>query len=782
MLRIQSTFALQVVLTLLNGTPGMTRTALNRIALSIVSLMTVTVPTVAEFGNTAQTEADLQRRSTSFRAIGCDPTGRTDCTSLAQAALDAMSSGGGGILFGDPRDFYLIDADLYVRDNEAIDLGVAVAREGGNGVWGLNTANTFGLGPGPGGTILLSPAATIHLGQSAGIFNGYVINSQLTTPVSKADALRKIAGFAGTAISADRGVDKLQNLAVVGFNKVLSALTVDGRITVRDLNWDATNGLDIENSLDVDHLERVSANALYTAGLQQHFRDGTGPALTYRSGYGLKCANTVDGLYVYNFFTYGFQNSIIASSCETLTMIGGGADNDSANVSNNGGIIGLQASGTMDLQVTDVQINQTKRGVVLTNTGTSTLIGLVVGANGNMDYHFVAGPGSHGQCIGCSFTGGVPYTPVWVQQGAGPWNFASTSFNAASVNGPWRIDASALPTFAATGTQINGRMGPDVYSNVSSGPATDIVSGMDGSSPAKFAATHSIVNTVRSGNQRSCVAFGTVNTVTGAGGTANAIPAGQAWACGWVNGTRGFEWMLPDRNGNPQTVASLVPLTSSSYDFGPPSSGFTPDLGSNAAPWRDGYYSGQVRAGQTGGGSSSAVLASSAGNPSVGWQAEGNSADTRVWDSIVLGSTLNFRAVNDANSAASTWLKVSRSGYAVAGVAVPVPLSGPVNTLDDGAGNMAVEGHVSITGVAPTVSACGISPAIIGSDRAGMVTTGLRASRCTITFNVAYAKRPICTVTGESATVTYAVSPTALTITAGAAVNIDYECFAQSGG
>lgn len=70
---------------------------------------------------------------------------------------------------------------------------------------------------------------------------------------------------------------------------------------------------------------------------------------------------------------------------------------------------------------------------------------------------------------------------------------------------------------------------------------------------------------------------------------------------------------------------------------------------------------------------------------------------------------------------------------------------------------------------APTLSSCGTSPSIRGSDWAGLVTVGSTATGCTITFSSAYPSEPTCTVTNQSMSVvnamTYTVSTTAITVT-----------------
>lgn len=87
-------------------------------------------------------------------------------------------------------------------------------------------------------------------------------------------------------------------------------------------------------------------------------------------------------------------------------------------------------------------------------------------------------------------------------------------------------------------------------------------------------------------------------------------------------------------------------------------------------------------------------------------------------------------------------------------------------------GTIQFNGHVKAAGSAPTISSCGSSPAIAGTDVAGRATvgTGGVATSCTITFNQAFATAPTCVVGDESTSLLLkgTASTTALVITAAA--------------
>lgn len=102
--------------------------------------------------------------------------------------------------------------------------------------------------------------------------------------------------------------------------------------------------------------------------------------------------------------------------------------------------------------------------------------------------------------------------------------------------------------------------------------------------------------------------------------------------------------------------------------------------------------------------------------------------------------------------------------------------------------NMTVGGHVIANGAAPALTSCGTTPAISGSDVAGLVTMGtVTPTGCVITFNTPYVSAPYCTVTWQAtplASQSYTVTNAAITLvqTATSSNKINYQCTAQSGG
>jgi len=96
-------------------------------------------------------------------------------------------------------------------------------------------------------------------------------------------------------------------------------------------------------------------------------------------------------------------------------------------------------------------------------------------------------------------------------------------------------------------------------------------------------------------------------------------------------------------------------------------------------------------------------------------------------------------------------------------------------------------GHYITGAVPPVLTACGTTPAISGSDTAGLVTMGTTATGCVITFAIAYVTAPYCVVSWQAtplASQSYTISTTAITTVQTSTSNnlLNYHCIAQSGG
>ena len=90
-------------------------------------------------------------------------------------------------------------------------------------------------------------------------------------------------------------------------------------------------------------------------------------------------------------------------------------------------------------------------------------------------------------------------------------------------------------------------------------------------------------------------------------------------------------------------------------------------------------------------------------------------------------------------------------------------------------------GYINSTGTIPTLSACGTSPSIVGTNSWGTITEGSIATGCTMTFAAPkWVNPPACVVTSESALAfTYTVTSSTLAITNVGALSdtkVDFHC------
>lgn len=78
-------------------------------------------------------------------------------------------------------------------------------------------------------------------------------------------------------------------------------------------------------------------------------------------------------------------------------------------------------------------------------------------------------------------------------------------------------------------------------------------------------------------------------------------------------------------------------------------------------------------------------------------------------------------------------------------------------------------GHVVTAGSSPSLSSCGSSPSVVGTDTAFTITGGTGSTGCTATFALSYQNAPVCQVSQQAMSLinalSYTVSASAVTIT-----------------
>lgn len=107
------------------------------------------------------------------------------------------------------------------------------------------------------------------------------------------------------------------------------------------------------------------------------------------------------------------------------------------------------------------------------------------------------------------------------------------------------------------------------------------------------------------------------------------------------------------------------------------------------------------------------------------------------------------------------------------------------SSLTPGVGSLLVTKHLLGSGTSPTVSSCGTSPSISGSDVAGKVTVGTgTVGSCTVTFGTAFGTAPSCGVGSGTAitSLAYTTTTTTLVITGVSLTSdvIQYNCLSSS--
>ena len=91
-----------------------------------------------------------------------------------------------------------------------------------------------------------------------------------------------------------------------------------------------------------------------------------------------------------------------------------------------------------------------------------------------------------------------------------------------------------------------------------------------------------------------------------------------------------------------------------------------------------------------------------------------------------------------------------------------------------------VAGHITTEGTAPTLSACGSMPTVVGNDAAGTITIGTGVTTaCTVTFAAAYANTPACVITGDNTLAGYSITArSTMAFTFASAVDMDSDVIA----
>lgn len=131
---------------------------------------------------------------------------------------------------------------------------------------------------------------------------------------------------------------------------------------------------------------------------------------------------------------------------------------------------------------------------------------------------------------------------------------------------------------------------------------------------------------------------------------------------------------------------------------------------------------------------------------------------------FLIDSTINWSGTPGAGSYEALRISITET-------ALPTGSNYLVRLLA-GAGGATFRGGIRNTGqwesggTAPSLSACGTTPAIVGTDVSGKVTVGTGVTTsCTVTFANTWANAPPCTVSGDNTAVGYIATSTTTVLT-----------------
>jgi hypothetical protein len=202
--------------------------------------------TVAQI--TAAVHAERMFHVRDFGAIG---DGVADDAAAIQAAINAASAAGGGIVRLGPRRYRASAAEIVVQEN--------VTLEGPVFPGGQRPGANYSAVP---GTILLDPARTVRVMRGATLRRVALIRDGLgTPPASMRAAIQLRAAMAGTAITIGNGAGThhdalVEDMLVLGFDLALRADNTQ-RLGIRRLRGDNRNGIWLTRSADITRIHDV---------------------------------------------------------------------------------------------------------------------------------------------------------------------------------------------------------------------------------------------------------------------------------------------------------------------------------------------------------------------------------------------------------------------------------------------------------------------------------------------------------------------------------------------
>ena len=250
-----------------------------------------------------------------FGAVG---DGAADDAAAIQAAINAASAAGGGIVRLGPRRYRAVAAEIVVQEN--------VALEGPLFPGGQRPGANYGSVP---GTILLDPARTVRVMRGATLRRVALIRDGLgAPPTTMRAAINLRAAMAGTAITIGNGSGAhhdalVEDVLVLGFNLALRADNTQ-RLGISRMRGDNRNGIWLTRSFDITRIHDVHFWPFLTGNLANISIVETPIASVANNGAGLVRITTSAA---HNLVTgdlvniYGVSGVAVANTRATATVV-----------------------------------------------------------------------------------------------------------------------------------------------------------------------------------------------------------------------------------------------------------------------------------------------------------------------------------------------------------------------------------------------------------------------------------------------------------------------------